>query len=169
MAYFRQLDAQLTVLTELLSRDERWLIMINADPDALASAMALRRIMIHRVRDVGIARVNEVTRPDNLSMIRCLRIPTMRLTPNVAAQYDRFALVDSQPHHHPAFREFSFSLVFDHHPLVEEEPVLADYKDLKPEYGATCSLLTEYLYNLKIRPGKLRISGSPFFVFPSGL
>lgn len=155
MAYFRKLDTQLTTLSELLSRDERWLIMINADPDALASAMALKRIMSHRVNDVGIAHVNEVRRPDNLAMIQYLRIPTVRLTPNVAAQYDRYALVDSQPHHHPMFKDYSFSLVLDHHPLSKESPVLADFKEIKTEYGSNSTLLTEYLYNLNIRPGKL--------------
>ena len=64
MSYFRSLDNQITTLLELLSRDERWLIMFNADPDALASAMALRRIMIHRVADVAITHVNDISRPD---------------------------------------------------------------------------------------------------------
>ena len=51
-----------------LSKDDRWCILINADPDALASALALKRIMIHKVHSVDIARINEVTRPDNLAM-----------------------------------------------------------------------------------------------------
>jgi nanoRNase/pAp phosphatase (c-di-AMP/oligoRNAs hydrolase) len=153
MSYFRKLEPGLSHMMELFSRDERWLIVVNADPDAMASAMALKRIMIHRVADVGIARVNEVTRPDNLAMIRYLRIPMMKLTPTVIAQYDRFALVDSQPHHHPLFKELHFSLVFDHHPLSEENPVVVDYKDIKTEYGANSTLMTEYLYNLGIRPG----------------
>lgn len=153
MSYFRKLEPGLSHLLELFSRDERWLIVVNADPDAMASAMALKRIMIHRVADVGIARVNEVTRPDNLAMIRYLQIPMMRLTPAVTAQYDRFALVDSQPHHHPLFQEIHFSIVFDHHPLSAENPVVVDFKDIKPEYGANSTLMTEYLYNLGIRPG----------------
>ncbi len=153
MSYFRKLEPGLSHLLELFSREERWLIVVNADPDAMASAMALRRIMIHRVADVGIARVNEVTRPDNLAMIRYLRIPMMKLTPAVVAQYDRFALVDSQPHHHPLFKEMHFSVVFDHHPLSEDNPVVVDFKDIKTEYGANSSLMTEYLYNLGIRPG----------------
>ncbi len=155
MAYFRQLEPHLSTMLEMFSREDRWLILINADPDALACALALRRLMIHRVKDVGIAHVNEVSRPDNLAMIRYLRIPTQRLTPNVAVQYDRFALVDSQPHHHPAFEKISFSMVLDHHPTSESNPTIADYKDIKPQYGSCATLLTEYLYNLKIRPGKL--------------
>ncbi len=155
MAYFRKLQTQLNKLQELLKRDERWLILINADPDALASSLALKRIMIHRVSEVGIAHVNEIRRPDNLSMISYLRIPTRKLTPNLAAQYDRFALVDSQPHHHQSFAPYSFSLVIDHHPRVEQHPVLSDFVEIKSDYGANSTLMTEYLYNLKIRPGQM--------------
>lgn len=138
-----------------MCREDRWLIVMNADPDAMASAMALKRIMAHRVQEVGIAHVNEIARPDNLEMIRCLRIPTRKLTPNLTAQYDKFALVDSQPHHHKDFCELKFSIVIDHHPPVEEFPVDAEYVHIDPEYGSNASMLTEYLYNLKIRPGKL--------------
>lgn len=155
MAYFRKLDTQLAALSKLWSRGERWLILINADPDALASAMALKRILSRRVNDVGIAHVNAVRRPDNLAMIHYLRIPTVRFTPNVAAQFDRFALVDSQPHHHPTFKDYPFSLVLDHHPILKESPVTSDFKEIKPEYGSNSTLMTEYLYNLNIRPGKL--------------
>ena len=78
MAYFRRLGAQLAALQELLKREDNWLIMINADPDAMAGAMAFQRLIRHRVHTVTIARINEVTRPDNLSMIRYLRIPLVR-------------------------------------------------------------------------------------------
>jgi len=155
MAYFRSLEARIESLQALLNKEERWLIMMNADPDALASAQALRRIIARRVAAVDCAQVNEISRPDNLTMIKALRIPARRLTPNLAAQYDRFALVDSQPHHHPGFKDFEFSVVIDHHPLSADNPVQAEIKDIQPGYGATSTMLTEYLYNLKIRPGEL--------------
>jgi len=142
-------------LLSLFSKEDRWLICINADPDALASAMALKRIMVRRVQNVGIAQINEISRPDNLEMVQVLRIPTKRLTPNLAAQYDKFAMVDSQPQHSEAFAPYEFSVVIDHHPLNPESPVAAPYTDIKPEYGSNSSMLTEYLYNLKIKPGKL--------------
>ena len=108
MALFRQLDDHVDQLLALLNKDERWLIVINADPDALGSAYALKRIMTRRVNNVAIAQINEIQRPDNLSMIRYCRIPTQKLIPNLAAQFDKFALVDSQPHHNPEFKDFNF-------------------------------------------------------------
>lgn len=154
MALFRTLPRTPDLLA-LFSKQERWLICINADPDAMASALALKRIMVHRVQDVGIAHVNEISRPDNLEMIHSLRIPTRKMTPNVVAQYDRFAIVDSQPHHHESFAGIEFSICIDHHPLSDDHKVLAEFTHIEPGYGSNSSLLTEYLYNLNIRPGKL--------------
>ncbi|WP_246287769.1 DHH family phosphoesterase [Desulfolutivibrio sulfoxidireducens] len=142
-------------MCKLFRREDRWLILVNADPDAMGSAMALKRIMSRRVEATDIARVNEVTRPDNLAMIRFLRIPLARLTPEMLQAYDRFALVDSQPHHHPDFAAVPFSIVIDHHPLAPEHPVTAAYVDIRPGLGATCTILAEYLRALRIRPGKL--------------
>lgn len=155
MGLFRGLSRELAVLAGLLRREDRWCIAINADPDALAAAMALARILRHRTRDVVIRHVNEIRRPDNLSMIRYLRIPTQPFDPVADRQHDRYVLVDSQPHHHPVFESLRFAVVIDHHPLVAARPVRADFVDIRPDYGATATMLVEYLHALKIRPGKL--------------
>jgi len=155
MAYFKSLGDRLPKLLELFCKEDRWLILINADPDALASAMALKRIMARRVLDVGIGHINEIKRLDNLTMIKLLRIPALKATSNMIVQYDKFALVDSQPHHNPLFEEINFSLVIDHHPLPNSSHSEIAYSDIRPDYGSNSAILTEYLYNLKIRPGKL--------------
>lgn len=153
MAYFRKLGAQLAALQELLKREDNWLIMINADPDAMAGALAFQRLIRHRVHTVTIARINEVTRPDNLSMIRYLRIPLVRWQPALARGFQRFAIVDSQPSHNVAFDDVEFSVIIDHHPLPERA-YAAPFQEIRPEYGATSTLMTEYLYNSGIRPGR---------------
>ena len=153
MAYFRKLDHQLAALHELLQRDDNWLILINADPDAMAGAMAFSRLIRHRVGSVAVARVNEITRPDNLAMIRYLRIPVLPWRPSLEKGFQRFALLDSQPHHHPVFHDRDFSVIMDHHPLPET-PYPAAFTEIRPECGTTSTILTEYLYNAKIRPGR---------------
>lgn len=160
MAYFRSLP-QLGNFLETLSREQRWLILINADPDAMASAMALKRMLSHRVQDVVIAKINEVSRPDNLAMVRYTRLHMERYYPGMLPHFDRFALVDSQPHHHPYFKDIPFSVIIDHHPLPET-PFPAAYTDIKSKYGATSTLMTEYLYNMRIRPGKLLATALQF-------
>ena len=154
MTYFRKLENKAAELLALCKKNERWLILLNADPDAMASALALKRILARRVQGVGLAMVNELSRPDNLAMVRYLQIPVQRLTPPLAAQFDRFALVDSQPHHHPEFADFDYSIVIDHHPINSNYPVQAPFVEVQPNYGANSTILTEFLYNMHLRPGK---------------
>ena len=160
MPYFRVLP-ELHKMLEMFSREQRWLILIVADPDAMASAMALKRIMSRRVNDVAIASINTVTRPDNMAMIHYTRLKMARFDPAMLSRFDAFALVDSQPHHNPAFKDIPFSIIIDHHPLPET-PYPARYRDIRMQYGATSTLLTEYLYNLDIRPGKLLATALQF-------
>ncbi len=142
-----------------LCKDERWCILITADPDALASAMALKRIMQQKTRCVDIARVNEVTRPDNLAMIRYLNIPVKPWQPEKVSAYTRFALVDSQPQHNKAFQGLHFDCVIDHHPILQtmEEGMNAEkdvaFYDVRPGVGATSTMMTRYLQALRLRPG----------------
>ncbi|GHV55094.1 DHH family phosphoesterase [Deltaproteobacteria bacterium] len=160
MAYFRNIP-QIQEMLKLFNREESWLILINADPDAIASSMALSRIMSHRVKTVEIVRINEIKRPDNLAMIRSLRVHLKKFSLAMLKTFNRFALVDSQPHHSPVFEKIPFSIIIDHHPLPRENAAASaaahstPYVEVHPELGACSTILTEYLYNLKIRPGKL--------------
>ena len=142
---------------QALAKDDRWCILINADPDALASALALKRIMHPRTRLVDIMRVNEVTRPDNLAMVRYLRIPVKPWQPERASAYAHFAMVDSQPSHHPAFAGLVFSLIIDHHPLTDLAGLLEPdaFCDIRTDVGATSTMMTRLLQGLRQRPGPL--------------
>ena len=155
MSFFRMLPEKLESLIRLIVPQERWLIVISADPDALGSSMALRQIIRSHGGLADIAHVNDISRPDNLAMIRTLRIPIIRLTPDLAKCCQRFAMVDSQPHHSTDFPQVDYDVILDHHPLDPAYPVRAQYLDIRANYGACSSLLTEYLYNLRIKPGKL--------------
>ena len=152
-----ELVANMKQWRQTLDKDDRWCILINADPDALASALALRRILLPRVHNADIARVNEVTRPDNLAMVRYLRIPVRMWQPEKADQYNRFAIVDSQPHHHKSFHDIVFDCVIDHHPLPaasDESPYSPSaYCDIRPGLGATSTMMTRYMQGLRMRPG----------------
>ncbi len=151
MSYFRK-TGKAKQWFDMLSKDQKWLILINADPDAMAAAMALRRMLTHKGVTGDIARINDISRPDNLAMIRYVNLHMRRFQPAMLDAYNRFAIVDSQPAHNPQFAGISFSTVIDHHPVVTPADN-ARFQDIKPEYGATSTMLTEYLYNLGIKPG----------------
>jgi len=127
---------------------DRVLIVINADPDAIASALAVKRMLWRRVAHLGLAHINIIARPDNAAMVRLLNIrmtPISQVDPDA---YSRFVIVDSQPHHHESFSRFAYTAIIDHHPDKSEAP----FKDIRPDYGATATILTEYLKAAKIRP-----------------
>ncbi len=145
--------ARLKPFLALPNREEDWAILINADPDAIASALALKRIFARRARTIDIACINEIRRPDNLAMIQDLRISLQRWNPEMVHRYARFAMVDSQPHHNEAFRGIEFTVVIDHHPVTEANSVQAAWCDIRPDTGATSTILTEYLRSLDIHPG----------------
>ncbi len=125
------------------------LVLINADPDAIACAMAVKRLLWGRVNSVTLSNINVIKRPDNLAMIRLLGANLVHVNQIDEKKYSRFVIVDSQPNHNELFSKFKFNAIIDHHSETNYE---ADFKDIRPKYGATASILTEYLRAAKIKP-----------------
>ena len=142
-------SARLRRFHEQFSGNDSVLILINADPDAIASAMAVSRLLWHKVANTIIAHINVINRPDNLTMIRLLGVKLTHLDEIDPALFDRIVMVDSQPDHDPAFQLFEPHVIIDHHP---DSGIKASYLDIRPKYGATASILTEYLRAAKIKP-----------------
>lgn len=138
---------------EQFSGTDQVLIVINADPDAIASAMAVKRLLWRKVAGITIAHVNVIQRPDNLNMIHLLGINLVHVSELQPERFTRFVIVDSQPSHHDSFQNFRFDVVIDHHPDTAPQ---APFVDIRPRYGATASMMTEYLRAARIKPsGKL--------------
>ena len=152
MSQPRKPSAALEHFFASFNKDDFCCILIVADPDAMASAFAVKRLIARRVAQVAIAAVNDISRPDNLAMIRYLRIPIVSWKKDMCSAFHKFILVDGQPHHCPAFHDISFAAVIDHHPLVPEHPVQAAHVDVRPFFGATSTILTRYLQAARIRP-----------------
>jgi len=148
----RSISENLSKLLNLFKSKDKVLITIDADPDSMASAIALKRLLWHKVNSVTISHFNEIIRFDNVTMVRLLKIPLVRLQEINAKEFSKFVLVDSQPHHHEAFSEFSYHAIIDHHPITTAAD--APFVDIRPDYGATATMMTEYLRSAKIRPSK---------------
>ncbi len=119
------------------------IIYANPDPDALASALALKEIIRTKKNVVSIGYTGAVGRPENASMIRRLKIPAFPVSEAEAGRSDIIALVDSQPRFFSDFNLPRCDIVIDHHPLLET--VRAGFADIRPDYLASSSILTEYL------------------------
>ena len=146
----------LRLFYQQFSGDDQVLIVINADPDAIASAMAVKRLLWRKVAGVTLSNINTIVRPDNLTMIRLLGINLVHVDEINPKDYTRFVLVDSQPDHHEAFGAFDFDVIIDHHPVTS---ATGRFMDIRPKYGATASILTEYLRAAKIKPSAKLATG----------
>jgi nanoRNase/pAp phosphatase (c-di-AMP/oligoRNAs hydrolase) len=132
------------------------LIVINADPDAIASAMAVSRLLWRKVLNVTITHINTINRPDNLTMIRLLGVSMVPFEEITADQFSRIVIVDSQPDHNENMAELKPDVIIDHHP---ESGAKAPFLDIRPGYGATATILTEYLRAAKIKPSAKLATG----------
>jgi nanoRNase/pAp phosphatase (c-di-AMP/oligoRNAs hydrolase) len=127
-----------------LSDAERVLILLHndPDPDALASGLAIRNVL-HRTKTTAIiGAVQGVTRPENLRMVNLLDIHVERVTPESVKEFDRLVMVDVQPHYFGGAIDRA-DLIIDHHP--EQSGYTSVFKDIRPEYGSTSTILTEHL------------------------
>src|SRR5258706_9090345 len=123
---------------------DRILILLHndPDPDAMASGLALRNVL-HRTKTTAIiGAIQGVTRPENLRMVNLLDIHVETVTPDIIKGFDRIAMVDVQPHYFGGLIDHA-DLVIDHHP--EQPGYTAVFKDVRPDYGSTSTILTEHL------------------------
>ncbi len=130
-------------------RDDHVLVMINADPDAIASAMAVKRLLWRRTSKVNICSISAIKRPDNVAMVEFLGVKIIKPEEIKKDYYSRFVIVDSQPGHNEVYQNFKYDVIIDHHPRGDDE---ATFKDVRPEYGATASMMVEYIKASGIKP-----------------
>jgi nanoRNase/pAp phosphatase (c-di-AMP/oligoRNAs hydrolase) len=137
-------------LLETVKSSDTLGILINADPDSMASAMALKRIFWKKARRVSVYRINSIERADNLAFVKFLTVDHKHIRYLKRSTIKKWALVDSQPHHHKLFMDHKYDIIIDHHPVTD--PVKADFLDIREEYGANASIMAEYLKAGKIKP-----------------
>jgi nanoRNase/pAp phosphatase (c-di-AMP/oligoRNAs hydrolase) len=123
---------------------DRVLILLHnePDPDALAAGLALRNVLRRTRTTAIIGAMQGVTRPENLRMADLLDIQIETLTAGEFESFDRIATVDVQPHYFGGLLPKA-DLVVDHHP--EQPGYTAVFKDIRADYGSTCTILTEHL------------------------
>jgi nanoRNase/pAp phosphatase (c-di-AMP/oligoRNAs hydrolase) len=149
-------EASLERLLKAVDGGQRILILPHndPDPDAIASAIALRHLLAEKARADGhIAYRGIIGRAENQALVRYLKQPLHRLTASDLGGGNTIALVDTQPgagnnalpvHVVP-------TLVLDHHPW-REETARAAFADVRIGVGSTSTLLVEYLQVAHIEP-----------------
>lgn len=129
--------------------DGKLLVMThdNPDPDALASAAAMK-LLLEAKRGIGatIGYNGIIGRAENRAMVRILGLPIHHLSRLNLDEFRYIALMDAQPHTGntilPETRHVN--IVIDHHPLREETKKV-DFYQVSDDLGASATLLTHFL------------------------
>jgi len=131
------------------SGDDTVMILMVADPDALASATAVKRLLWRKVAAVDPVTVSTMERSDNLSMVERLKLPLKSFDQIDPDGYSKVVMVDSQPNHHRILSRFRPDVIIDHHPDTGEQ---CGFTDIRPHYGATSTIMVQYLKAARIMP-----------------
>jgi nanoRNase/pAp phosphatase (c-di-AMP/oligoRNAs hydrolase) len=119
----------------------------NPDPDTIASAAAMKLLLSHtRNINSDVIYSGIVGRAENRAMLEVLHLPMKHLSETSLADYGHIALIDAQPHTgNNAFPDDRIvDIVIDHHPL-RQATTKARFYDVRPDFGASATMLTEYL------------------------
>ncbi len=135
-------------IRRLLDEREKIAILLqpDPDPDGIASAYALRTLLGRKRTTAPIVSFGEVQRPENQALCEAVGIDVKVISPEEINDYDGLVLVDVQPNvfgDDPPARLSRVDLVVDHHP--ERSGYEATIRDIRTSYGATSSIVTEYL------------------------
>lgn len=130
------------------------LLQDDPDPDGLASALALRKVLGRNSQTAAIVSFGQITRPENVAMSRLLGIEVEKVDLERLHSYPKVVLVDCQPSFFKG-RRIRADIVIDHHPkappppVVEGEapvvPAALDFEEIREDLGALSTLLTQYL------------------------
>ncbi len=112
----------------------------DPDPDALSSALAVRDLLGAEYKAVPIVTELMMRRPENVRMAALLEVDVQVVTVADLQRYERVIVVDTQPSPRMTGPRLA---VIDHHPATSD--YAAAYVDVRPEYGAVATMMTEYL------------------------
>jgi nanoRNase/pAp phosphatase (c-di-AMP/oligoRNAs hydrolase) len=119
----------------------------DPDPDAIATAVGLRYLVFgkHGI-EAHIGYRGIIGRSENKALVRYLNHPLHKLDNQEIVQGIPIALVDTQPGagNNPLPKDIPATIVIDHHTWRDKSSE-AQFFDVRPEIGATATIMTEYL------------------------
>jgi nanoRNase/pAp phosphatase (c-di-AMP/oligoRNAs hydrolase) len=123
------------------------IVQNTPDPDAIAAAAALRELANERHEIAcSIGHSGAVWRAENAALLKYVGLKTRDMSEIDLARFDRLAMVDAQPGAGNVSFDSAVRLdvVIDHHP-IRRETRSARFTDVRSRYGATSTILYEYL------------------------
>ncbi|PIE22105.1 MAG: hypothetical protein CSA62_14105 [Planctomycetota bacterium] len=140
------------LLTLLKGRTRILVLSHNSpDPDSMGAACGMRYLI---EKKLGIPSIfgyrGDIFRAENQEMVRTLGLGMVKVEDLDMDRFDGVVLVDTQPGFgHTIVPEGKpIDGVIDHHVLPDASPMIGEYRDVRADVGATCSMITEYLIHV---------------------
>jgi len=152
----KQTKARYERLRQVVAGKTAMLIVLqdNPDPDAVAAAVALRRLA-HEVAQVPCTFFcgGTVGRAENRALVRYLDLKLHGVGEVDFGRFDLIALVDTQPGtgNNSLPPDVTPHIVIDHHPLRKATRSV-QFTDVRRRCGATATILHQYLVAAGIEP-----------------
>ncbi len=128
----------------------------NPDPDALGSDLALKTICEYFGVPATLYYGGAIGHQENRAFVNLLDINLVQIGPRddvhgLLEGHDRIALVEASiPGKNNVLPlDMVPNIVFDHH-QIDEKDIHADFFDVRPNIGATSTILTKYLQQLSV-------------------
>ena len=138
-------DISVRQIREVHRDAKRLLILVHnqPDPDAIASALALRTLLRRNRKTTTIGYLGEkISRPENVAMVELMDIDLQMISHEDIKNFDSIALVDVQPSYFEG-EVTGIDSVIDHHPTTPECD--ARFTEISSEEGATATIMTRFL------------------------
>jgi nanoRNase/pAp phosphatase (c-di-AMP/oligoRNAs hydrolase) len=118
----------------------------NPDPDSIAAALGLRRLLEADGFEVTLSLGGIIGRAENRAMVRELKIQLIPIERLDLSTFDVVGLVDTQPRtgNNSLPEDRKPDIVIDHHPPREASNGVL-WKDIRADVGATATIVYEYL------------------------
>lgn len=117
------------------------LTQAEPDPDAVGSALAVRALLERDEKSTPIVSLGRARRPETRRMMELLDVSVTEVTEDELRSFSDMVAVDLDP---VVMRGAETRIaVIDHHPAADGAD--AEFHDVRPDYGAAATILTEYL------------------------
>jgi len=133
----------------------------NPDPDTIASAAALKSLFLHTIRGKAtICYGGIIGRAENRQLTRRLKIDMIPIREIDFKAFSVICLVDTQPGtgNNSLPKGIKPHIVIDHH-IMRSNTANSAFFDVRPTYGSTSTIMTEYLRELDLPVDKMLATG----------
>jgi nanoRNase/pAp phosphatase (c-di-AMP/oligoRNAs hydrolase) len=129
---------------------------VHPDPDSLGSMLGLAHLVETKFgHPTRLTRDGIISRAENKAMVELLQLDLLSVDKIIWKPGDSVVMVDSQPNtgRHSLGRNVPLKAVIDHHETGGDLTGVP-FADVRPNVGATCTLVTKYLLeqNVEVPP-----------------